>query len=549
MKQDSKYLLILAILCVFTFFINNEVILPDIMECRNIVTAREMVDSGNMFTPTMNGVSRLEKPPLPTWIAAVSYMISPDNLGLQRAMAGGAATLMVFAFYLFGALLTNNKRYAFISSIVLCTSYSLILMGRTATWDIYCHAFMMCAIYFILRGLLHKTFVWGNFSLAGIMLGLSLLGKGPVSFYALLLPAAITFLIMRTGTLRYKILPFITMILICALMGAIWPIGLHFNEAVNGLEAAISKESSSWINYNVRPWYYYWQFFLETGVWAVLTLVGFAVPYWMRKSRNFRTEYLFPLLWMVLVLVLLSCVPEKKPRYLLPILIPASFVSGYILDSWMNMLKARRFKTLDKTIFRIHSALIAVIVAAAPVLIFIMLVKAGHMSVIMWVLTTILLLIVVAIMVLATSKLSAKYLLSGIAILFVITEIFLMPYINYFANNIDRHSIRAVREMTELNDIPFKYSDTQEVAPRIEIVYEAGRQIRPVNLSDSAQVMQALPFALLTQDSIGTLIPENILSHCNVSFIDQFDDNQRPKTSRRHSKLFVYDLYLLTPKE
>ncbi len=549
MKQDSKYLLILAILCVFTFFINNEVILPDIMECRNIVTAREMVDSGNMFTPTMNGVSRLEKPPLPTWIAAVSYMISPDNLGLQRAMAGGAATLMVFAFYLFGALLTNNKRYAFISSIVLCTSYSLILMGRTATWDIYCHAFMMCAIYFILRGLLHKTFVWGNFSLAGIMLGLSLLGKGPVSFYALLLPAAITFLIMRTGTLRYKILPFITMILICALMGAIWPIGLHFNEAVNGLEAAISKESSSWINYNVRPWYYYWQFFLETGVWAVLTLVGFAVPYWMRKSRNFRTEYLFPLLWMVLVLVLLSCVPEKKPRYLLPILIPASFVSGYILDSWMNMLKARRFKTLDKTIFRIHSALIAVIVAAAPVLIFIMLVKAGHMSVIMWVLTTILLLIVVAIMVLATSKLSAKYLLSGIAILFVITEIFLMPYINYFANNIDRHSIRAVREMTELNDIPFKYSDTQEAAPRIEIVYEAGRQIRPVNLSDSAQVMQALPFALLTQDSIGTLIPENILSHCNVSFIDQFDDNQRPKTSRRHSKLFVYDLYLLTPKE
>ena len=167
----------------------------------------------------------------------------------------------------------------------------------------------------------------------------------------------------------------------------------------------------------------------------------------------------------------------------------------------------------------------------------------------MSVLTTILLLIVVAIMVLATSKLSAKYLLSGIAILFVITEIFLMPYINYFANNIDRHSIRAVREMTELNDIPFKYSDTQEAAPRIEIVYEAGRQIRPVNLSDSAQVMQALPFALLTQDSIGTLIPENILSHCNVSFIDQFDDNQRPKTSRRHSKLFVYDLYLLTPKE
>ena len=30
------------------------------------------------------------------------------------------------------------------------------------------------------------------------------------------------------------------------------------------------KESSSWSNHNVRSWYYYWQFFLETGVWLSL---------------------------------------------------------------------------------------------------------------------------------------------------------------------------------------------------------------------------------------------------------------------------------------
>lgn len=58
------------------------------MEARNMVTAREMVHDGNWLVPTMNGDLRLEKPPLPTWLTAVAEMISPDNLALQRAMAG-----------------------------------------------------------------------------------------------------------------------------------------------------------------------------------------------------------------------------------------------------------------------------------------------------------------------------------------------------------------------------------------------------------------------------------------------------------------------------
>lgn len=108
-----------------------------------MVTAREMVHDGNWLVPTMNGDLRLEKPPLPTWLTAVAEMISPDNLALQRAMAGFAAILLVAFFYLTAVQVMRNKRYAFISTILLCTCYNIILMGRTASWDIYCHAFMM----------------------------------------------------------------------------------------------------------------------------------------------------------------------------------------------------------------------------------------------------------------------------------------------------------------------------------------------------------------------------------------------------------------------
>ena len=34
-------------ICIISFFINNRVVVPDIMEARNMVTAREMVHDGN----------------------------------------------------------------------------------------------------------------------------------------------------------------------------------------------------------------------------------------------------------------------------------------------------------------------------------------------------------------------------------------------------------------------------------------------------------------------------------------------------------------------
>ena len=67
---------LLCLVCLTTFFVDNSVLVPDIMESGNIVTAREMVYDGNWIAPTMNGELRLEKPPLPTWLTAVVEMIA-----------------------------------------------------------------------------------------------------------------------------------------------------------------------------------------------------------------------------------------------------------------------------------------------------------------------------------------------------------------------------------------------------------------------------------------------------------------------------------------
>lgn len=54
--------MLLAILCTTTFFIYNTALPADIMEVRNFITAREIIDNDSWLYPTLNGVLQLEKP-------------------------------------------------------------------------------------------------------------------------------------------------------------------------------------------------------------------------------------------------------------------------------------------------------------------------------------------------------------------------------------------------------------------------------------------------------------------------------------------------------
>lgn len=140
----------------------------------------------------MNGALRLEKPPLPTWLTALAEMASPDNLALYRAVAGCAALLMVFFFWkLARRVLCINPFYP---TLLLCTCYCIVLMGRTASWDIYCHAFMMGGIYYLALALEAEQCRWRHFITAAVFTGLSIMSKGPVSPYALFLPFLIAYI-------------------------------------------------------------------------------------------------------------------------------------------------------------------------------------------------------------------------------------------------------------------------------------------------------------------------------------------------------------------
>lgn len=536
-KLKSMKALWLIPICLITFFVNNSVIIPDIMESRNIITAREMVYDGHWMIPTMNGELRLEKPPLPTWLTAVAEMISADDIGLQRAMAGLASVMLVVFFYLSAVEFMHNRRYAFFSTLLLCTCYSVILMGRTASWDIYCHAFMMGAIYFLFRAFSIRVQGRFYFFLSGLFLGLSFMSKGPVSFYALLLPFLISYIYYCRPSLKGKWSGFIVLLVTCLVVSSWWYVYIYlFHE--EAMRYVINKESGAWANHNVRPWYYYWKFFLEAGVWSLLLLTAIFLPLWSKDERR-KKEYLLPLVWLLLDVVLLSLMPEKKSRYLLPILIPASFTMGYLIIVWNERLSSSHSSKADKMLYRINAWLLTVVVAVLPVAGYKFLYSSGYMTLPLFISISLIMFVVAIYLGRAAIGLRPCKMVVGVVALFLAAECFIMPSLKNVINNPEMKSMALTRDMELLDAVPF-YSNKKD-GLRIELVYAAHRKIRPLDLSKADSIMKVLPCAVLTRHGAAAELPATIWQQVDSTYIGRFDDNRRPRGNKRfYSEDFIY---------
>lgn len=525
---DKPYIhyMVIAVVCLFAFFINNQIIPADLMESRNLATAQEMVRTGNYLTPTMNDELRLEKPPLPTWIAAGIEHIAPGNLVVQRYASGVMATVMVVFLYLLVVEMTRNRKAALFSGIALATCFNAVLMGRTATWDIYCHGFMLGAIYFLVLALKKEGAQWKHFLLAGIFMGLSFLSKGPVSFYALLLSFIIAYGVAFKPALKKKAAPLIVMIALCLVISFWWNVYLLLSHPEMMMHVA-HKESSSWISHNVRPWYYYWTFAAEAGIWA-LFLVTAIIYYFLRKKHEFKDVYTFAFTWFASSLVLLSIIPEKKTRYLLPILIPGAMLVGLYFYHCLRNLNKR----IDRIAFKINATLIAIILMAIPVALYAMFYRKGEMSLWLLILSAVLSWVLCAYVLNATygKRVKVENVFWGVVLSMVMIEAICLDPIGDMFINADRKSIRSLRENEKVQGLPFFYNQDEDL--RMELVYEVNQTLKPMDVTNDSLMSAQHSFVFVSAEPI-----EQLLAGKNVVIenVGRFDNNWRKTGSKRYN--------------
>jgi len=310
----------------------------NIMEARNFVSAREMVQNDEYLLTTMNGEPRYQKPPLPTWLTAASGRIFGfDSLFALRLPVTIITLLMVFAFYYCSKLMGLSPKQNLNNALILITSFYIFFSGRDNQWDMYTHSFMLISIYFLWKAFQKESGGLQDSLLAGIFLGFSILSKGPVSLYSLFLPFIISYVAVYRIPLRKSGIHLLNMLLTGLIIGSSWYIYVRIKDP-EYFRTIATREVSNWTNYGVKPFYYYWKFFLQSGLWAIPSFTALLYPYLKSRVSNLKA-YRFSILWTILTVVFLSLIPEKKVRYLVPSLIPLALTTGFYIEYLINRFK------------------------------------------------------------------------------------------------------------------------------------------------------------------------------------------------------------------
>ena len=150
---------------------------------------REMVESGNYVSTTLNGEPRYDKPILTYYVQAVGVAILGWNeagLRLHSAMAATLWVLLVWGF----ARREWDDTTGWVAGIITATSLWVMVIGRAATADALLNLFLALSLFDLFRfwkerrrAPLYRVFLWS---------ALGFLTKGPV---AVAIPLAAAFLL------------------------------------------------------------------------------------------------------------------------------------------------------------------------------------------------------------------------------------------------------------------------------------------------------------------------------------------------------------------
>jgi 4-amino-4-deoxy-L-arabinose transferase-like glycosyltransferase len=346
---------------------NLELVQTSIMEARNFITAREMVNDGHWLLTTMNGEPRYQKPPLPTWLTAISSLLFGIKSVFGLRLPAVLMIMITGSFmYKLSNLILKNNTHSLINGLITITSFYVIGIMIEGPWDIYAHGFMLVAIFYLFQLFQKEGNYWKHTLLAGTFLGLSFMCKGPISMYALLLPFLIAYgFTFKYSNFKAKAFSYFSILLLALIIGGWWFAYVKYQDP-STLEAITKKETGNWSSYNVRPFYYYWSFFTQSGLWTIPAFISLLFPY-LKNRVSDKKAYTFSFLWTILAVVLLSIIPEKKSRYLMPVLIPLAMNIGFYIEYLIRRFKDLKDKRETIPVY-FNFGLIASIGIAFPVL-------------------------------------------------------------------------------------------------------------------------------------------------------------------------------------
>jgi 4-amino-4-deoxy-L-arabinose transferase-like glycosyltransferase len=306
----------------------------DGMENFNVLTAVECARDGHWLIPTSNGLPRLQKPPLTSWLTAGGILLGGRLEWAARWPSLIIAWILLAAVYETGRLLRDG-RFGFDAALIAATTVFFLRYSRRASYDLQLAAWTAVCNWFVVLVACRGNWIVGC-ALAGAGLGLALMTKGPVALTWTVLPVAAWVVSERFfgswgGERAFagrRIAAIAIGIAVALAVAMPWVVYVY---------AKAGSQLSLWMNevrledeQVERARSHFGEAMVclaQLMPWTPLMVVGFAG---VRRGMGGLSASMIRLMgWaVVLPIVVVSCVPPVRDRYLLPMIAPAAILAA-----------------------------------------------------------------------------------------------------------------------------------------------------------------------------------------------------------------------------
>lgn len=362
-------------------------------ECLNVATALEIRNTGSWLVPTLQGVTRLAKPPIPAWLTAA--IIPADTLRSisstdrdERAHADASLAVEVRSLALLHAAATLLATFALgkllfdddvglTSLIVAGTSLLMLRFCRVASTDIQLTLWVTVTNLLICFGAIRQRWRIGLIG-GGIALALAMMCKGPVCLLQTIVPIGCYWLVFPRRATAYAaglttldyvstprrfrprtpLLPLFCGMAAFLVIGLAWyvlilatvPHALHiWHEELTGY-ADIETRSSSQLAYLIL---------LPVMIPWVIFFIGAVVQAAWRRDPRDRLLLLF----IFVPILIMSCFHDRYDRYLLPMIPMCAILTARLL---VTHVRAERWDLWNRLLNVLHWIIVGGIAVGLP---------------------------------------------------------------------------------------------------------------------------------------------------------------------------------------
>ncbi len=323
----------------------------DTDETRYALIARNMVESGDWFTPMLHGAPHMTKPPFTYWMGALAISVGGRSawavrLPLVVALLGTALGVTALARTWF-----RDELRARVAGFVFATSLLVCATGHVFSTDMFLTCFETLGVLAAWRAWRGGGGVWrpvcaGAFALA-------FLTKGPPGLIPLGVIAAFAALRARDAT-RGRLFAWTALVagVVLALswfvlqvrrdptLARYWLWGETFERVAT---TEHGRDKPSWFYFvalpvGALPWTPFWPRSVS-ALRAAWRAAGAAADGLLARLRSLDERALFLLLWIVPPFLVFQLSGSKMPFYVTPLLVPASlavtpYVARFARDAW-----------------------------------------------------------------------------------------------------------------------------------------------------------------------------------------------------------------------